>query len=281
MEHGVLKDFSLGKRPNFERIESLDEYTPESAWNALAPLWVEHMRSGEEYHHTYRILPEVYRLLDVQENEEILDVACGEGTGTRHYARCGARVTGIDISKMLDYAIELEEKAKLGIKYVKLNAEKLTEKFGQASFDKVVCNMALMDIADYKTTIKQISSVLKENGIFVFSISHPAFSWPTCASLRIPVDSQRNEDRLRIILDYFDERPNLTRDVYDLPPLLHFHWPISSYLNELAKYNLILREMSEPKPSEELVRKFPRHAYLDDDIWLDFLMVKAVKKSDL
>ena len=132
-------------------------------------------------------------MLDVQKDEKILDVACGVGNVARYLNRIGANVTGIDISKTLDYAIEREKKENLGIKYWKLNAEKIREKFEKSSFDKVVCNMALMDIKDFKTTIKQISFVLKENGIFVFSISHPAFSTPNCARLRIPEDSQRNE----------------------------------------------------------------------------------------
>jgi len=39
--------------------------------------------------------------------------------------------------------------------------------------------------------------------------------------------------------------------------------------------------MSEPKASEELVKKFPRNAYFDDDMWPDFLIVKALKKSNI
>lgn len=271
---------SLGKRPDITRIESLDEYTPKSTWDAMAALWVEHIRGDDEYHHTYKILPEVFRLLDAQENEVILDVACGEGTVARNLAKCGAKVTGIDISKMLDFAIEEEERANLGIRYLNLNAENLNEEFEMASFDKVVCNMALMDFEDFRPTINQISSILKEDGIFVFSILHPAFSWPAFLPVRIPADSERNEDRIRFITNYFDERPTIIKNIYDLPPMLHFHRPLSSYLNELAKNNLMLTEVTEPQASEELVQKFPRRAYMDDDTYPDFLIVKAVKKSN-
>ena len=38
--------------------------------------------------------------------------------------------------------------------------------------------------------------------------------------------------------------------------------------------------MSKPKASKELVEKFPSEAHLDDEFRLDFLMVKAIKKSD-
>ncbi len=278
---GLERVLALGKRPTFVKLDSLKDYTPKSTWDAIAPVWV----SGEEdYHHRDIILPEVYRMIDVKEGEKILDVACGKGNVARDLVRSGALVTGIDLSKMLDYAIEREEKEKLGITYIESNAEKLVERFERSSFDKVVCNMALMDIEDFKTTLKQISYVLKDNGIFVFSITHPAFAWPNCTSLRIPGDSRRNEDKLRILFNYFDERPTLLDFSGDvIPPQtysLQFPRPISSYFNELVKNNLILKEMSEPKASEDLVNEIPSDVYLNKDIRPDFLIVKTVKKSD-
>jgi 2-polyprenyl-3-methyl-5-hydroxy-6-metoxy-1,4-benzoquinol methylase len=276
---GLERIMSLGKAVEFIRLESLEEYSPKKIWDTNAPTWAPIFSEGGDYHHKYKILPEVYRLLKPLEGNNILDVACGEGNVARHLAKNGADVTGIDISKLLDFAIERENKEKLGIKYLFLNAEKLANEFAEASFDKVVCNMALMDIENYKSTIQQISHVLKEEGIFVFSITHPAFAWPACTSFRVPRGSQRNEDKVRIVLDYFDERPTLI-DYGHESLSVQFPRPISSYLNELTKNNLILLEMSEPKASEELVKKFPRNAYKDDDVHPDFLIVKAIKKSN-
>jgi ubiquinone/menaquinone biosynthesis C-methylase UbiE len=274
---GLERVLSLGRSPVFKRLDTLSEYTPKSIWDTLASSWLS--VEEENYHHKYRILPEVYRMLNVQKNDKILDVACGKGDVARYLVESGAKVTGIDISKMLDYAIEREEKEKLGIIYLKLNAENIIDKFERASFDKVVCNMALMDIEDYKTALKQISLILKENGIFVFSITHSAFALPNCTSLRIPDDSRRNEDKFRVVLDYFDDRPTIF-NYGSMPSILQFPRTISSYLNELVNNNLVLREMSEPKASKELVEKFPSEAHLDDELRPDFLIVKAIKKSD-
>jgi SAM-dependent methyltransferase len=177
---------------------------------------------------------------------------------------------------MLDYAIEAEEKEKLGIHYLRLNAEQLSEKFEEGTFDKVVCNMALMDFEDYISAIEQIYRLLKEDGVFVFSILHPAFTFPSTMSRRIPDDSQRNEDRIRILIDYFDERPTVSK-WWDVPNL-HFHRPISSYLNTLANNNFFIAETSEPHASDEIVRMFPRNAYWEDQKKPEFLIVKAIKK---
>lgn len=279
---GFGRVLSLGSHPTFLRLETLDDFDPKSIWDALSSFWL--TVEEENYHHKYLILPDVYRMLDVQKGDKILDVACGKGDVAMHLTRSGAKVTGIDISKMLDYAIKSEKKEKLGIIYHKLNAEKLLDKFKRDSFDKVVCNMALMDMENYKITIQNIATVLKENGIFVFSISHPAFAWPSTTRLKIPDDSQRNEDNVRILLDYFEERPTVFTIGFDPPRSLNtltFHRPISSYVNELVKNNFVIKEMREPKASEELVQKFPRNAYLDDEIYPNFLIVKAIKKSNL
>ncbi len=276
---GSERILSTGDSVRHKRLETLDEYTPKSTWDALASKWISPEEDEKEYHHTHLILPDVYRLLNAKKDEEILDVACGEGTVVRYLAKLGAKVTGIDISNMIDRAIEREKKDKLGIRLLKLNAEELHYEFERGYFDKVVCNMALMDIADFKVTLKNIAHVLKDNGIFVFSITHPAFSFPAATTLRIPKGSKRNEDRIRILQNYFDERPVLIT-YWEGFPSVCFQRPISSYVNELVKNNLEIIEMSEPRASEELVERFPSKAYLDNDIFAEFLIIKTRKKSD-
>ncbi|MCE7741565.1 MAG: class I SAM-dependent methyltransferase [Candidatus Heimdallarchaeota archaeon] len=273
---GSERILDIGNAHRHTRLDSSDEYNPESVWDKMAENWISPETEGE-YHHTTIILPEVYRLLEAQKDEKILDVACGEGTVARYLAKIGVKVTGIDISKMIERAIGRENEDKLGISYVKMAAEDLSKEFEKESFDKVVCNMALMDIEDYKTTIKKISYVLKKDGTFVFSITHPAFAWPTTTSMRVPPDSQRNEDKRKIALNYFDERPTLIQFGWDTPSLA-FTRPVSKYVNELVKNNLEILEMSEPEASKEIVEKYPRQAYLDNDTLPDFLMIKAKKK---
>jgi SAM-dependent methyltransferase len=106
---GSERIISLGKHPTLQvkRLDKVNDYMSKSIWDDLAPYWL--TVEEENYHHKYRILPEVYRMLNVQKDEKILDVACGKGDIARHLARSNAKVTGIDISKMLDYAIEKEE----------------------------------------------------------------------------------------------------------------------------------------------------------------------------
>ena len=270
---------NMGIRFEITRLDSLDKETPKSIWDGNAPEWAGKWPEGGDFNHKYFIIPEVLRLLDVKKEEKILDVACGEGTVTRHLAKKGAKLTGIDFSNMIDYGMERENKEKLGINYVKGDALMLTEFFKKDSFDKIVCNMAVMDISNHNELFQQISYLLKEDGIFVFSITHPCFAVPTCTSIRVPSGSQRNEDRIRIVKNYFEDRPTLVK----WPPLpkdmLYFPRTIGEYINALFKVGLYVAEVSEPQATEDFVRKFPRHTYKDMDRVSYFLIIKTKKIS--
>ncbi|MHA1201481.1 MAG: methyltransferase domain-containing protein [Candidatus Heimdallarchaeaceae archaeon] len=278
---GANRIENMGDIATITRLESLEKIDPKSVWDANAPNWAENWPEGGDINHKYFIIPEVLRLLDVKEVEKILDVACGEGTVARHLANKGARVTGIDYSNMIDYAIKRESEERLGINYLKGDALKISETFGKESFDKVVCNMAIMDIENYKSLLKQISEVLTENGSFVFSITHPCFSVPTTTTVRIPKDSQRNEDKIRIVKNYFEKRPTLVQGKSVSVNLLYFQRTISDYINALQEVNMVITEMSEPQASEELKEKFPRDTYLDMELVPYFLIVKVKKASGL
>ncbi|GAI00560.1 unnamed protein product, partial [marine sediment metagenome] len=99
---------------------------------------------------------------------------------------------------------------------------------------------------NYKSLFKQISEVLKEKGTFVFSITHPCFSVPTTITVRIPKDSQRNEDKIRMVKNYFEKRPTLVQWNPDSVQLLYFQRTIGDYINALQKVNMVITEMSEP-----------------------------------
>src|SRR5690348_14473258 len=63
-------------------------------WERLAGWWDAHV--GEDANLAVR--PAVRRLLDLQPNERVLEIACGNGALARELARDGARVLATDFS---------------------------------------------------------------------------------------------------------------------------------------------------------------------------------------
>ena len=140
-----MKKYSQGQ---FDRLENLAKINPQSVWNEISSEWAGNWPEGGDVNHKFLIIPEVIKFLNPQANDRILDLACGEGTLSRIIRETTDMVQGIDFSHMIDYAISREEKEPLGINYSKLSAYDVAKTFAKGSFNKIVCNMALMDMDD-------------------------------------------------------------------------------------------------------------------------------------
>jgi SAM-dependent methyltransferase len=101
--------------------------------------------------------------------QRVLDLACGSGRFTRHLARAGAHVIGVDLSSKL---IDIARSRDADIEYHVGDAASVDWWDGHV-FDGVTCHMALMDIDDLAGTFTSVATVLKPNGWFCFSLLHP------------------------------------------------------------------------------------------------------------
>lgn len=103
----------------------------------------------------------------------VLDLACGEGYVARHFADRGAReVIGIDISLGLIEAARSRAAGRT-IDFHVDDAQVLAT-LQDDSCDIVVSQMALMDIPDHRAAFGAVRRVLRDSGVFIFSILHPA-----------------------------------------------------------------------------------------------------------
>lgn len=160
--------------------------------------------------------------------EEVLALACGQGRDARLLAGLGAKVTGVDVSEeMLRHARELEGDDPRGIEFVQGDAQELAA-FAAASFDGVVCHMALMDIPGLASTIASVSRVLRAPGWFVFSIVHPCYGGHV-ANLTDYLEDHRYEKRLP---------PDW------LPPHA-YHRPLGMYVDALVSSGFALQRLVE------------------------------------
>ena len=146
-----------------------------TAWDEMAEWWDKEAGEKGIWHQQHDIDPVMFKLFGTIKNKMILEMGCGNGYFSRLLAKKGAKVIGIDLSKeLIGFAIEKEKLNPLGIKYLVRDAANLHD-LRSRSFDIVVANMCLMDIADAKGALKEASRVLKKNGRIIFSITHPVF----------------------------------------------------------------------------------------------------------
>src|SRR5207237_483049 len=142
--------------------------------------WVEGPMDEDPY------FQEVLALMGEVAGQRIGDLACGQGRVARYLAGMGASVVGIDLSaKLLEIARRYEEVEPRGIEYRQADAR---NPYGVAdsAFDGVVCNMALMDIADLVPTLHSVARILRPGGWFVFSILHPCYNTARSGEMATP-----------------------------------------------------------------------------------------------
>lgn len=170
------------------------------AWESNANFWDEQMGDESNYFHRDIVRPNVEKLLEINENDLVLDIACGNGNFSSRMAENGAKVVAFDYSKNM---IELAKKRRKDVldkvsfhicdatKY-----EELIKLKGENLFTKAVSNMAIMDISEITPLFKAVYEMLEKNGIFVFAMHHPCFTYEnddyftSCINKGIAIEGQ-------------------------------------------------------------------------------------------
>ncbi|APB68898.1 class I SAM-dependent methyltransferase [Paenibacillus polymyxa] len=185
--------------------------------------------------------------------KKVLDAGCGEGYLSRKMAKVGALVEAVDYStEMLRLAKERTPSA-LGITYHHGNLEKL-QMFGDQSFDLIVSNMVIQDLAHYEQAIAEMQRLLVPGGRFIFSILHPCFQTPQSGWVK----DETGKKLYWKVDQYFNEGPLEQAIPYDQEEkILYFHRTLSSYVQTIIEAGLLLEGMIEPKPSAEMLEKYP------------------------
>lgn len=112
--------------------------------------------------------PAVWGLLDQSEPGDALDAACGTGRHSRRLVELGHRLTGVDLTpEMLAVAEKSVPAADFRV------ADLLALPFEDASFDLVVCGLALAHLPDLDAAIAELARVLRPGGRLITSQVHP------------------------------------------------------------------------------------------------------------
>ena len=191
----------------------------------------------------------------------VLDLACGQGVGSRAIAERGAEVVGVDAAAELIEAAKSHERLRVvregqsPIRYVVGDAVRVGESAEVAEhgpFDAAVCVMALTNIDPLGPMLEGVASALKPGGRFVAILSHPAFriagetSWGFSESRDAQgkahvrqyrrVDSYLSESAQKIAM-----HPGAAPDVTTTT----FHRPVCAYVNAFAGAGLLVDRLEE------------------------------------
>lgn len=150
-------------------------------WNQNAAYWDEKMGEGNSFHREL-VRPAAERLLTLQPDETVLEIACGNGQFARQMAEAGVQVVATDLSEALveiaraRTAERLDLAGRIEFRVVDGTDKAALLALGAGRFDAAVCTMALMDMAEIDPLLGALPRLLKPAGRFVFTIMHPCFN---------------------------------------------------------------------------------------------------------
>ena len=215
-----------------------------TSWGNVAG-WYDSLLKKENTYQSDVILPNLLKLMNIKNSDIILDLACGQGFFAREFAKFGAKITGVDISKELIKVAE--EQNNQNIRYVVSSADNISF-IKDKSVDKISIILALQNIDNLSGVVKECYRILKSNGKLFMVLNHPAFRIPRKSDWGY--DSKKNIQYRRVEKYLSEFMMNI-----DMNPgekiqknkkyTVSFHRPLQAYFKSLNSSGFFVSRFEE------------------------------------
>ena len=238
----------------------------EVTWEQLSDWYDEEQGNDGDLWHRTLIDPTVIRFLGNVRNKEILDLGCGNGYISRRLSRLGAILTSVDSSRrIIDLARKRDPSNNFEINYVQSDAGNHLSLAG-SNFDAVLANMSLMNIQNAQGANNEAYRVLRKDGKFVASISHPCFDNGRFSLWQIEKTAYgvTVSRKIRNYRKSFDTMVEWRVSPDKLVQTRAFHRSLSCYAGTLHSAGFVIANLAEPAPNEEFLEKSPEGQWIED-----------------
>lgn len=222
-------------------------------WNEISKLRDEQINSKSDKSYHEILIPSILEKIDMSnKNAMILDVGCGTGQFVVELKKHFSNVIGIDPS---EESIKIARN-KIADDVFRVKSIEEYSNNNKNKYDILVSNMVAMDCYSLDTFFYGISEVLKEDGEFIFTITHPNF-WPIYWGY-ISEDWFTYQKEIGIQSDFVISSEKSNKKT------THFHRPLTMYIKALVKNKLQIEDIVEvglsdlSASSELIIGEFPR-----------------------
>lgn len=209
-----------------------------AGWEQSAQAWIASMGERGDWGREHVLDPVMLGRVQGRGFQRALDVGCGEGRFCRLLQAAGIAATGIDPTRdLLQQAIKRDPSGS----YRLARAEALP--FAAASFDLVVSYLTLIDIADFRAALGEMSRVLRPGGTLL--IANLTSFTSACAAqgwIR-DLDGRRIHYPVDRYLEEFSDWVEWAGIRIE-----NWHRPLGAYMAALLSNGLELTFFAEPEP---------------------------------
>ena len=232
------------------------------------------MRSNQINANNLIEIPTMKSFLPDLTNKTILDLGCGCGDMDKYFIEMGAKkVLATDISEnMIKTANEVNKNKLIEYKVLKMeDLNSLNEKF-----DIVYSSLAFHYIEDFNKLLKDINTLLNDNGMLIFSQESPL---STMNQPKFAGDENKviiNGEKYNIVKNYNLEGE---RQVWwNNTQVTKYHRTYANLVNSLINNNFEIIQIKDSYASEETIKLCPKYKNQIHKPYFTF--VKAQKKSN-
>ncbi len=214
----------------------------DTSWGNVAEWYDKHLNEDNTYH-SQVILPNILRVVDLQSNEAMLELGCGQGFFLDKFSSFSKKLTGVDLGKKL---IEKAQEREIKAEFVFASADDENILKGK-TFDVITIILALQNMKNIAAVAKNVQRLLKPNGRVCIVLNHPSF--------RIPGHSAWGMDKEPIKLQYrrVDSYMSEFEAKIDMTPGKQFkkeftqsyHRPLQVYVKFFAKEGFAVTKLEE------------------------------------
>jgi ubiquinone/menaquinone biosynthesis C-methylase UbiE len=223
---------------------------------------------GHEYHQQL-VLPGVLKLLNLQEGDSLLDLACGQGVLARNIPK-KVGYLGVDAS----FSLIKEAKKKSGHNFIMAD---LTEPLKADTFSHAAIILALQNIEKPEIVLQNAADHLVTGGKCVIVLNHPCFRIPRQSSWGIDGTKKLQYRRVDRYMSDLKIPIQMHPGQEKSPTTWSFHTPLSKLMHHLHTAGFvieILEEWCSGKKSTGAMARMENRARDEFPLFMAILTVK-------
>ncbi|MGL4758235.1 MAG: methyltransferase domain-containing protein [Patescibacteria group bacterium] len=211
----------------------------QNSWGEVSD-WYEELLSNPKSYQSQVILPNLKRLLNLKQSDNVLDLACGEGFFPAQFED-SCFMTGLDIApELISLAKNKCKKSELFV----CSAEKMnTINVGQ--FDKIYTVLAIQNIKGLNETFENVANSLKPNGEWILVLNHPCFRQLRNSEWFFDKNKNIQYRMLSKYMSSYKEEIIMNPSKSSSKKTLTYHRPLQEYIKVAKSNGLSLVNMEE------------------------------------